>query len=231
MKIYKRAHELYNSTEFRNLRRELMQSRADSDGVLRCAYCGKPLLKDFETIAHHIEEITAANLNNPEITLNPSNIDLVHLKCHNEIHGRFAYKTSKVYLIHGAPLAGKTTFVQSVKSRGDLVVDIDLIWQAVTGGELYDKPNALINNVFAIYGELLNHVKMRLGNWQTAYIITAEPRKAKRERIVAETNAEAIYIPADRDECLRRLENDSARTNVCDLWAGYINNYFDNVEF
>lgn len=230
MRIFNTAHELYNSTEFRTLRENLILTRMNKDGVLCCEYCGKPILKDYQTIAHHVTEVTAANLNNPEITLNPLNIQLVHLHCHNEIHGRFGAQCKKVYFVHGAPLAGKSTFVQTEKARGDLVVDIDLIWQALTGGEKYDKPNALIQNVFGVYTELLEQLKTRAGKWTTAYIISAEARKAKRDRIAAEVNAELIYIPATREECLRRLESDDTRENVRELWAQYINNYFDNEE-
>lgn len=230
MKIYKTAMDLYQSKEFRALRRELIHERTDDDNILRCEYCGRPILKDYECIAHHKTEVTAANLNNPEITLNPANLQLVHLKCHNEIHDRFGYSGKKVYFIYGSPCSGKTTFVNTNRSRGDLVVDMDLIWRAITGGELYDKPNALVQNVFGLYTELLNQVKTRTGNWRTAYIVSAEPFKANRERIAAQVGAEFIYIPCSRETALKRLENDKERQAVKSQWADYINNYFDNEQ-
>ena len=230
MKIFKTAMDLYQSKEFRSLRRELMHERADDNGVLKCEYCGKPILKDYECIAHHEIEVTAVNLNNPEITLNPANLKLVHLKCHNEIHGRFGYSVKKVYLVHGAPCAGKNTFVNVNKSRGDLVIDIDLIWEALTGGEMYDKPDMLTSNVFGVYNELLSQIKMRVGNWRTAYIISAEPFKTKRDRLAAQIGAECIYIPCTKEKALQRLYNDDARINVRDKWTEYINNYFEKEQ-
>ena len=230
MKIFNTAHELYTSKEFRTLRQNLILTRADDYGVLICEYCGKPILRDCETIAHHVKEVTTANLNDPEITLNPENLQLVHLRCHNEIHGRFGAVCKKVYFVHGAPLSGKSTFVYSQKARGDLVVDIDLIYRALTGGALYDKPNEIVQNVFGVYNELLQQLKTRAGKWQTAYFISAEPRKAKRDRIAKEINAEFIYIPATREQCLTRLETDNTRAGVRELWAQYINNYFENEE-
>ncbi len=207
-----------------------MQTRISADGFLKCAHCGKPILKDYECIAHHKKEVTAANLNNPEITLNPANIDLVHLKCHNEIHGRFGYTVKKVYLIHGSPCSGKSTFVNNQKARGDLVVDIDLIWYAVTGGERWDKPDALKANVFAIYTEMLNQIKTRAGRWRTAYIISAEPFKTKRERLAEQTGAEMIYIPCDFQTAINRLQKDETRKDYRDLWQEYIKNYFDSFQ-
>lgn len=230
MRIFNTAHELYNSKEFRGLRRELMQTRQDANGVLCCAYCGKPLLNDYETIAHHVQEITAANLNNPEITLNPNNIQLVHLHCHNAIHGRFGYSVKKVYIIHGAPCAGKSTFVNTEKDRNDLIVDIDLIWNALTGGRGWDKPDSLKSNVFGVYNELLQEIRTRAGKWRTAYILSAEPRKAKRERLAAELNAELIYIPCSKEEAIKRLQEDASREGFRDKWGEYIANYFENEE-
>lgn len=230
MKEFRTAHELYISSEFKTLRKELINTRKDSDGVLRCEHCGKPLLKDYEIIAHHKQEITAANLNNVEISLNPLNIALVHLHCHNDIHNRFGYNIKKVYIIHGAPCAGKSTFVNTEKNKNDLVVDIDLIWQALTGGLKYDKPEALKAVVFNIYNELLNQVETRAGKWRTAYVIIAEPRKAKRERLAQQLNAEQIFIDCNKQTAINRLENDNERSSSREQWRQYINNYFENVE-
>ena len=230
MKEFKTAHEFYNSTEFRALRKELINTRKDKDGVLRCEHCGKPLLKDHEIIAHHKEEITAANLNNVNITLNPDNIELIHLHCHNKHHNRFGYNIKKVYIIHGSACAGKSTFVNKEKSKNDLVVDIDLIWQALNGGKKYEKPEELKAVVFNVYNELINQVAIRAGKWQTAYIISAEPRKAKRDRLAELVNAEQIYIDCDKETALKRLKADKERKHVLKQWEQYIKDYYDNVE-
>jgi 5-methylcytosine-specific restriction endonuclease McrA len=47
-----------------------------------CERCG-----GVAVLAHHIEHITAANINNPEITLNWSNLEALCLECHNSAHG------------------------------------------------------------------------------------------------------------------------------------------------
>lgn len=228
--IFKTAHDLYNSTPFRKLRQNLMFERADSDGILRCEYCHKPIIHDYQCIAHHVKEVTSANLSNPEITLNPSNLQLVHLHCHNIIHNRFSYSIQKVYLIHGSPYSGKLTFVNESKMPGDLVCDMNLIWQMVTGGELNNKPNFLTSVVFNIRDFMYEQIKMRAGKWFAAYVTTTEPRQGSRERICRALGAEPIHIPCTREIALNRLKNDCKREDFEAEWEEYINNYFERYE-
>lgn len=224
------AHELYTSGEFRKLRAGLMVERVNDSGILCCEYCGKPILHDYDCIAHHKTEVTATNLNDAEITLNPRNIQLVHLRCHNAIHERFGQSCKKVYMIWGAPCSGKNTFVNANKGGNDIIVDMDALWMAITGGAKYFKPEALKTNVFLLRNTLLDQVKTRTGKWNTAYILSTEPRRASRERICREINAEPIQIKVTREEALKRLTADKERKNVADEWAGYINNFFDEIE-
>ncbi len=46
-----------------------------------CERCGSPA-----EIAHHKEYLTAQNLNDPNIALNPANLEALCLKCHNKEH-------------------------------------------------------------------------------------------------------------------------------------------------
>lgn len=229
MKPLKTIHSLYTSREFRELRNVLMHERTDQNGVLLCEYCHKPILQSYDCIAHHKTEVTTANLNNAEITLNPANIQLVHLKCHNEIHNRFGCIVKNIYYVWGAPCSGKTTFVNANKGRNSIIIDIDNIWEALTG-ERYFKPDTLKSNVFQIYNNLLDQVRTGLGYWTDAYIISSEPRRTARERACAAIGAKAIYIHTDRETALKRLASDENRRLYVDDWTTYINRFFDSLE-
>ena len=132
----------------------------------------------------------------------------------------------KVYYVYGAPCSGKTTFVKNSKGNSDLVIDIDLIWQSLTGGELYEKPDALKANVFAVRDCLLDNAKTRTGKWERCWIIEGGAVKAQRERRIMALGAESIFIDTDKETCLRRLMEDERRANVIDEWKGYIENWF-----
>lgn len=223
-------HELYVSSEFRGLREQLMHERINAEGLLICEHCGKPIINDYECIAHHVVEVTESNLNDVSITLNPANIKLVHHKCHNIIHKRFGYTCKRVYLVWGAPCSGKTSFVLQSKERNDLIIDMDAIWQAITGGSKYDKPDALRTQAFAVRDCLLDSVKTRAGKWSTAYYVTTEPRRAARDRLCAKLGAEPLYIPCTKAEALERLAKDAERQDVQQQWQDYIEKWFADFE-
>ena len=199
------------------------------DGILYCQHSDKPLLQSYDIVAHHIKPLTLQNVNDYSISLNPENILLVSQQAHNEIHARFGYCAQrKVYIVHGAPCSGKTSFVNSIKGNSDLIVDIDNIWEAVTGKRYY-KPNALKANVFAMRDALLETVKTRAGNWERCYIIESLPHKADRERRRDVYGAELIYIDTDEQTCLERLQADESRREYADEWRKYIADYFNRL--
>jgi len=196
------------------------------DGILYCQHSGKPLINSFDIVAHHIQPLTLQNVNDYNISLNPANILLVSQQAHNEIHARFGYGSQrKVYIVHGAPCSGKTSFVDSIKGNSDLIVDIDNIWEAVTGKRYY-KPNALKANVFAMRDALLETVKTRAGNWERCFIIEGLPFKAERERKSVIFGAELIHIDTDEQTCLARLQADERRREYVADWRKYIADYF-----
>lgn len=54
-----------------------------------------------------------------------------------------------VYLVSGASGSGKTTHVRNHRNRGDLVIDLDYLYQAFGLLDMYDKPETLTPFVFA----------------------------------------------------------------------------------
>lgn len=222
--------QFYNSDIWRTFRLQLIDERTNkSDGILYSEYSGKPLIRAYDIIAHHKTPLTMANVNDFNISLNPENIMLLSMAEHNEIHARFGYTAErKVYYVYGAPCSGKTTFVQSVKGNSDIVVDMDNIWQCITGGERYFKPNALKQNAFAVRDCLTDMIKTRAGKWERAYYIEGGALKSDRTRKIALLGAEPIYINTDKETCLMRLASDEKRTQTQkDEWIKYITEWFE----
>ena len=228
MKLFTSLAQFYTSDEWRGLRAALISGRMNpKDGILYCEECGERIINLYECIAHHKQELTMQNVNDYSVSLNPEKIALVHMRCHNAIHARFGYTAlKKVYYVWGAPCSGKSTFVRENKGNSDLVVDIDLLWHAVTGGVLYDKPDALKTPVFTLRDSLLDVVKTRSGKWERAWIIEGGARKGDRMRRIAALGAEDIFINTDKETCYMRLASDERRVCVRDLWHKYINDWF-----
>ena len=212
--------EFYRSKAWEKLIATLKLERLDADGNIICAYCGRPIVRKYDCIAHHRIELTDDNVNDPTISLNPDNIDLIHFRCHNLIHRRFEGFYQQVYLVYGPPCAGKTTWVDSVANSDDLIIDIDRIWECLCNSDRYHKPNRIKSNVFGVRDALIDMVKVRKGMWRNAYIIGTYPLRTDRDRICSQLRAREIFIYESKEECMGRVSDEK--------WKQYINDWFDD---
>lgn len=213
----------YASSAWINLRLLLINERGN-----KCEHCKDIIPRSRDLIGHHLIELTPENVQDHTISLNPEQIEIVCFDCHNKEHKRFGYQGKKeVYLVYGPPMSGKTTFVKEQLSRGDIVVDIDALYAAITMLPGYDKPDNLFNNVIGVHNFLIDNIRTRYGKWHTAWVIGGYADKYKRERLADDLGAELIFCGVSREECLSRLEQDEGRQYRKDEWQGYIGKWFD----
>lgn len=199
--IYCSINSFYASKAWRDLSFNL---KLLSNG--ECNRCKQEVENWEHLIAHHKIRLTEENLNNPEISLNPANIEIICHDCHNKEHKRFGYKKQEVFIVWGSPLSGKTTLVREIMHPGDIVMDMDSLWQAVTLQPDYIKPNNVRFNIFSLRDNLLDQIKTRYGQWLDAYVIGGYPDKYERERLAQTLGAELIYCESTKDECLSRVD-------------------------
>lgn len=190
----------YRSPEWVALRSRLMLERVNASGDVVCEHCGKPIVNKYDCIGHHKTPLTEANVNDYTISLNPDNIALVHHKCHNQIHNRFGSYTRHIYIVYGSPCAGKSTYVDSVALKDDLIIDIDRIYSAINNA----RSNRLYDNVMQVYRSLIDAVQTRNGRWVNAFIVRTFPLKGERERLAATLGAELVHIDTPQEVCLER---------------------------
>lgn len=217
-------YNFYRSDEWENLLKVLKLERVDSQKNIICAHCGRPIIKAYDCIGHHVTELTEENYTDANISLNPDNIQLIHHKCHNIIHNKLGYAQRQVFIVYGSPLSGKSSYVAEAMSEGDLIIDLDSIWQCVSGCDRYVKPNRLKSVVFSVRDNLLESVKYRRGKWLNAYVIGGYPFKAERDRLVDTLGAREVFIDTDKDTCLNRLYESEGRDKV--EWERYINDWW-----
>ena len=68
--------EFYHSRAWKRLSRAFLLSRN-----YICERCGKPA-----EVAHHRKYLTAANVLDPDVSLNPANLEALCMDCHNAEH-------------------------------------------------------------------------------------------------------------------------------------------------
>lgn len=223
--------DFYHSREWEQLMKVLRIERINADGELICECCGKPITKKYDCIGHHKVELTEQNYQLAEIALNPENIALVHHRCHNKIHDRLGLSyTKQVYLVYGSPLSGKTTWVKDNMSAGDLVVDMDSIWECISGQPRYIKPKRLTQNAFAVRDCMIDMIRTRRGNWLNAYLIGGYPLISERERYCRNLGAREIFIDTPKDVCMERLKSSDRNTPeyrkyIADWWDKFGSTY------
>lgn len=227
--------DFYRSKEWESFRLVIINERLDSSGHSICEHCGKPIVKPYDLILHHIIELTDENYRDHSISLNPAHIQIVHHSCHNKIHKRLlnydrkkiVRPVRKVYIVWGSPLSGKSSWVKDVMNEGDLILDMDSIWECVSGLERYEKPKRLNAVVFSIRDNILESIRLRRGKWVNAYVIGGYPFEAERERLSKELGATVIHIDTSKEECLARLET-SDRDK--EKWQYYISDFWEKLE-
>lgn len=218
----------YKSRDWVNLMQVIRLERVNSEGQLICEYCGKPIIAKYDCIGHHKIELTEANVDDANIALNPDNIMLVHHRCHNKIHNKLSY-SQHVYLVYGSPLSGKNTFVKDNMDVGDCIVDIDNIWQSVSGCDRYIKPNRLRSCVFNIRNHMIDMVRMRQGKWLNAWIIGGYPLISERERLCKALGAREIFIDTPREKCIERLHVNPEGRDILE-WEKYIAEWWERYD-
>lgn len=129
----------------------------------------------------------------------------------------------RTYVVHGAPLSGKSTYVQERKGHNDLVFDFDLIMAAISGLPVHEHNEHLVGYVLDIRDLIIARLK-REESLDTAWIITTRVTDGLKQSLVG-LNAEYIEIKADIHTVKQRLRDNPGHRDA-DKWAEAINKYF-----
>lgn len=213
----------YGSKAWRDLRNMLVISRNG-----HCDRCGKDFSTEkYQLIAHHKEHLTDENLKDPQIALNPDNIEILCAQCHAFYHDDRGYirPPRQVFLVYGSPCAGKSTYVRENANIGDLIVDLDLIYKAISPAPLYQHTEQIKRVAFGVRDYLYDQIRIRNGSWNTAWIIAGMPRKDERERLAARLGASLILVESTKEECYKKLLSANDGRDL-DAWRDYIDKWF-----
>ena len=127
-----------------------------------------------------------------------------------------ALPISETILVCGPPGSGKTTYVMERHAAGDLVVDVDTLYMALSGLPMYDKPHPLLMPVLEARDAVVAYLK---ANWQhpKTWIITGGATEQERSRYDG-LRTETVMLAVPAEECLERIAADPRRKGSDRPW-------------
>lgn len=213
----------YKSPQWRKFREYVISERLSRDGDIICEHCKKPIINNYDIIAHHCNTyLSESNVNDLDISLNPDNIALVHMACHNKIHFEKGFRRKSVIVVYGSPAAGKSTYLNNVVGESDLIIDIDRIYEALNNY----RNNKLLGTVMDTYRFLLDIAKTRKGNWTQCFVVTTSIFTARR--LINQVDAdEVIHIDTPKDICYKQADK---KIKKFDGYKDFLDKYWSEVE-
>lgn len=109
-----------------------------------------------------------------------------------------------VIVVSGLPGSGKSFHVEQQMVEGDLVVDMDAIFAALSGLPFRQKPDHLLPYVAAARDAIYERLKKPINAVLTAWIITCD--RAEAEKLSRYFRGKHIHIEVPESERISRLE-------------------------
>lgn len=113
-----------------------------------------------------------------------------------------------IYLVYGSPCSGKSTYIKEHMSDGDIVCDVDLLYEAIGCRKAHDADLWVHETALKLKNTLLDIIRDRDGMWKDVYVVstanTEEKIKKDKERINAD---ECIFVDTPYDVCMERAKD------------------------
>lgn len=184
------------------------------DGYI-CQICKRQGKIVDGTLVHHIYPTDRF----PQLGMDSDNLITICKDCHERLHDRktgqltaegqalkkWKGQTVKVINVHGAPCSGKTTYVESIAGRNDIIYDYDKLAKAMTVNDMHDNNPALIDLLLQ-YRALLLHELASNNSFDNAFIISVYPIDLQDFY-----NAEYYHIDTKKEICLQRAKTEKTK--------------------
>lgn len=140
--------------------------------------------------------------------------------------GRLQKSFVPVTIVAGPPGSGKSTYVAGVMQPGDLLIDLDALFQAISNLPMYDhNRSALLPFVLDARWAMLSRLA-KPSRVRHAWVITTEGDANKLRRMLVDLGAQLVVMRVDGDECLRRIDNDQRRIDRAMPWRDLVGRWW-----
>lgn len=193
-----------------------------------CAECQRHGLVVVATTVDHVTPIKASGA-----WMDAGNLQSLCVACHNrktadEMRQAPAAEAAGVVIVCGPPGSGKTRYVRERARRGDLIVDLDALFVALSGLPWYEKPDELLPYAAAARDAVID--RLQRGGLRQAWIIMGGAKRAQREALAARLHATVVMLDVAPDECLRRIQQDERRADRWRAWEPLVRDWWREYE-
>lgn len=133
-------------------------------------------------------------------------------------------------VVVGPPGSGKTTYVRDRAGHGDMILDLDRIFVALTGLPKYNKPAGILPFALCAYDAVISQAAQSLGDVKHLWIIASAPTKEERKRLVSPLNAELVIMDTDAETCVRRIKQDPHRASTWKYFEEIVKKWWSRYE-
>lgn len=130
----------------------------------------------------------------------------------------------KVFVVHGPPASGKTTYVMQNKGDNDVVFDFNKIMGALSGLPAYQKNDNLISYCTDVRSLIIKRA-LRSPKVDRTWIITTSVNDEMKSQL-SDVPVEYIHIDTPKEECLKRIDEDPDRQPVARELREVVERYF-----
>ncbi len=132
-----------------------------------------------------------------------------------------------LYLIWGPPGSGKTTYAKSKMVDGDIIIDFDLIAEALTGMEVHCIEFSLITRVFDAFNYLVD-TEAHFPNVRNTFIVKPCPTQEDRQRF-EDMGAELVFMDTPQMDCVSRCvhRGEKFEKEDFDRWTSVVKKWFE----
>ena len=124
-----------------------------------------------------------------------------------------------IHVVTGAPCSGKSTYVQDHRQKGDVVIDLDKLAQAMGSDARHSAPEAIKAVAFKAREAAIEEV---CKSDYEAWIIHTKPTE-EQIKLYDAAGAEYIEMDTDMETCLERCESDDRPEGTEELIRSFFN--------
>jgi len=177
--------------------------------------------------------------NNPSLFWDHANWQPICRDCHihkTRIENKTPHRRTgtgrckNVIVVCGPPGSGKTHYVNTHRQWGDLVIDFDLLMQAISGELMYHKPASLLRHCAAARDALYSHIEKDSADIRCTWIVTSAPTAKERDELQKRFGAKVIVLNVSMGECIKRIANDDRRVGTVEDYQTIVNKWFRDYE-